>query len=677
MLHFDKTHHASGEYLEDMRIPAQLSSAIVVGCYRVFGAFVAPVVRAISLTRFSIAALTGDLRAWLCSLLENTCDLTKIYRTVIRVALIVLIFSSAAKVLAQNPAVEADAGPNALLGLWGSEQVFGPLVRGSLTIDGRESQWRASIAGFNVPVERDEKRITFVLPGGVGEFRGRLSTVSKTIDGDWIQPAGVVNNNRYATPIQLASVRASVWRAMVLPLDDRVSFYASIQPKPDGTMTAFIINPEFNMFRRRSYDVTLKDGTVTFNNPKNENDHFQGTYDTTTGSLQLAVLDSYPPLLFSRRKGDAVGFFPRTPATQEYIYTKPISSDDGWATATLSETEMEAQPIAALVEKILTADQTDNPVNIQSLLIARHGKLVFEEYFYGFNQERSHDMRSAAKTFAPVLVGIARDRGIKIDPETPVDALFPDEKPFANVDERKTHVTLKTLMTMTSGFACDDNDDASPGNEDNMQNQSAQPDWYKYTLDLPMAGEPGGKHAVYCSANLNLVGGAVSHATRSWLPEFFDAYLARPLQFRTYHMNLMLTGEAYLGGGLYLRPRDQLKLGQLYLSGGLWAGRRVVSKEWVQQSTTAYSAFNQQTDFDANHEYGYGWHINQLTVGNRVFRTYSAGGNGGQIVMVIPELDLVVGFNGGSYGEFNRWYRWGLQLVPQYVIPAALGQKTH
>jgi CubicO group peptidase (beta-lactamase class C family) len=230
---------------------------------------------------------------------------------------------------------------------------------------------------------------------------------------------------------------------------------------------------------------------------------------------------------------------------------------------------------------------------------------------------------------------------------------------------------------MTSGFACDDNDDASPGNEDNMQNQSAQPDWYKYTLDLPIAAEPGGKHAVYCSANLNLVGGAVSHAARSWLPAFFEEYLARPLQFHTYHMNLMPTGEAYSGGGLYLRPRDELKLGQLYLSGGVWDGRHVVSKEWVEQSTTAYSAFDQQTDFDASHEYGYGWHINQLTVGNRVFRTYSAGGNGGQIVMVIPELDLVVGFSGGSYGEFNRWYGWGLQLVPQYIIPAALGQKTH
>ena len=140
-------------------------------------------------------------------------------------------------------------------------------------------------------------------------------------------------------------------------------------------------------------------------------------------------------------------------------------------------------------------------------------------------------------------------------------------------------------------------------------------------------------------------------------------------------MNLMPTGEAYMGGGLYLRPRDELKLGQLYLSRGIWNRRRIVREYWVRQSTAAYSTFAPQTDYDAPHEYGFGWHINRLRAGDRVFRVYSAGGNGGQIVMVIPDLDLVVGFNGGSYGEFTKWYRWGLQLVPQYIIPAALSQQ--
>ena len=604
--------------------------------------------------------------------------LTKSVGNLLQLALIASIIACALQLSAQSSEPAAASAPNnPLVGLWGTEQDFRPLVRGALTIDGRSSGWRARIAGFDVPVERNQSMLAFTLPGGAGEFHGRLSLAANHISGDWIQPAGVVNNNRYATPLQLVAIERSAWQGIVTPLDDRISFYVSIQAAPNGSLTAFIVNPEFNDFRRRTYAVAMNGAAVTFSNPKRANDQLQGTYDKETDRLSLPLLDSYPPVQLSRRKqGDAIGFFPRTPALQKYAYTKPIRSDDGWPTASLADVGLEEKPIAALVEKILTADPSNNPVNIHSLLIARHGKLVLEEYFYGHDQEQVHDMRSAAKTFAPVLAGIARDHGAKLGPATPVYPLFPEYKPIANWDERKRRLTLKDLMTMTSGFACDDNDDNSPGNEDNMQSQSAQPDWYKYTLDLPMAEDPGGKHAIYCSADLNLAGGAVSHAWGKSLPAIFDEYLARPLQFHTYHMNLMPTGEAYMGGGLRIRPRDELKLGQLYLAGGVWNGRRVVSKQWVQQSITAYSAFAPQTDFDANHEYGYGWHINRLKVGDHAFRTYSAGGNGGQIVMVIPELDMVVGFNGGSYGEFMKWYRWGLQLVPQYIIPAALPGKA-
>jgi CubicO group peptidase (beta-lactamase class C family) len=582
--------------------------------------------------------------------------------------LLALLNSSPSRLYPQTTTAPGDP----LVGLWGTEQSFGPLVHGTLTIDSRQARSRATIAGFEVSVERNADRLNFSLPGGAGEFRGRFDTASNTIDGQWIQPVGVVNNNRYATPVRLLAVNKSVWSGPVVPLDDQVSFYVSIKPQPGGGSCASIVNPEFNLFRRRSYDVALNGSEVTFTNPKRPQDHLSGSYDKASDRLFLTLLDSYPPLPLSRRdRGDALGFYARTPDNAKYLYTQPIAGD-GWITGSLADVGISEKPIAALTEKILTADPTDNPVDIDSLLIARHGKLVLEEYFHGFDKERPHDMRSASKTIAPILAGIASDRGFSLSPGTHIYSLFPQDKPFSHWDARKSDVTLKALMTMTSGFACDDNDDASPGNEGNMQSQTSQSDWYKYTLDLPMAAEPGGRHAVYCSADLNLVGGAVVQSTHSWLPDFFERYLARPLQFGTYHLNLMPTGEAYVGGGLYLRPRDELKLGQLYLSGGIWHGTRIVSENWVQRSTTAYSTFDPQTNYDAPHEYGFGWHINRLQVGDRVFRVYSAGGNGGQIVMVIPDLDLVVGINGGSYGDFAKWYRWGLQLVPQYIIPAVL-----
>jgi CubicO group peptidase (beta-lactamase class C family) len=561
--------------------------------------------------------------------------------------------------------------PDALVGVWGTEQVFGPAVRGQLTIDARRPEWRARIDRFDLPVKRDGEAMTFSLPEDAGEFRGHVSADGKAISGDWIQPVGIVLNNRYATPVRFRQASASVWIGAVTPLDDRVSFYVSIQRAQDG-FSAFIRNPELNAFRRRVYRVDVSDAHVTLTNAQNARDQLTGVYDPSSDRLSLAVLDARPPLGFTRRKGrDAAGFFPRAFAGTSYVYRKPGATADGWVTASLAEVAMDVRPVAALVEKILAANLQDNPVNIHSLLIARHGKLVLEEYFYGHGQEQTHDTRSASKTYGPVLVGLARDGGARIGPETRVYSLYPQLKPFSNWDERKNSLTLRHLMTMTSGLACDDNDDASPGAEDTMQSQRAQLDWYKYTLDLPLTHDPGGDSATYCSAGMNLIGGVVKQAAERWLPEFFEEHLARPLQFHTYHMNLTPMGDAYMGGGLSVRPRDEIKLGQLYLSGGLWNGRRVVSRAWVEESTTPHSSFAPQMPGDLNHQYGYGWHLNPLGAPDRTYRSFSAGGNGGQIVMVIPELDLVVAFNGGSYGEFAKWYRWSLELVPQYIIPAA------
>src|ERR1700739_1888884 len=283
-----------------------------------------------------------------------------------------LLFASWASVLAQG----TGTAEQSLVGIWGTEQLFGPMVRGTLTIDGRQAQWRASIDGFNVSVQRNGRDIIFSLPGNVGEFRGRINRDSTTVNGEWIQPIEFVNNNRYATPIRLVAVSASVWRGEVVPLDDRVSFYVSIQRQSDGSLKAAIVNPEHNLFRRRSYEVTLHDSKVTFKNPKRFDDRFDGAYEEASDRLSLALLASRPPLLLTRRNRDnALGFSARIPASA-YTYTKPIAGNDGWPTATLVEVGIATEPIAALIQQIVAADPTDNPLRIDSLLVARHGKLV-------------------------------------------------------------------------------------------------------------------------------------------------------------------------------------------------------------------------------------------------------------------------------------------------------------
>jgi CubicO group peptidase (beta-lactamase class C family) len=212
-----------------------------------------------------------------------------------------------------------------------------------------------------------------------------------------------------------------------------------------------------------------------------------GSYDPRSDRLTLN-LGKFGAVEFTRRTRDpALGFYPATPAADRYVYRPPAHEDDGWETASLQATGIELAPFAALAQRILDT-QTDwyTAPYIQGLLIAHHGKLILEEYFYGFYRERSHDLRSASKTITGALVGIALDHGAHFRLDSAAYRLFPEYRQLANPDPRKLKITVQDLLTMNSGLACDDNDDKSPGNEDRMYAQTKEPDFYRYTLDLPM-----------------------------------------------------------------------------------------------------------------------------------------------------------------------------------------------
>jgi CubicO group peptidase (beta-lactamase class C family) len=145
----------------------------------------------------------------------------------------------------------------------------------------------------------------------------------------------------------------------------------------------------------------------------------------------------------------------------------------------------------------------------------------------------------------------------------------------------------------------------------------------------------------------------------------------------------MPTGEGYLGGGAFLRPRDLLKVGQAYLAGGVWNGRRIVAASWVAESTAPRIEISEATTGYSAEEFGnyYGhawdalaWHLSAPTVNGRTVRGYMAGGNGGQILLVVPEFDLVVVLTGGNYGQGGVWGRWVQNIVADRIIPA-LGRR--
>jgi CubicO group peptidase (beta-lactamase class C family) len=595
----------------------------------------------------------------------------------------------------QAPSAAAAGSPAAtaetLIGLWAYHADFGPAPRGPLTIRRSGRGWRAAIGGLEVPamVTGDAIRVTF---GTLAGFRGRLR--GGTIQGFWLQPSGATADRRdpggsgqaFATPVALGRIGPDLWRGTVTPLDDRFTLYLSIFRAGDGALTGAFRNPELNSNGGASrFLVTRERDAVRFNlrYEGGEIDH-RATLLRAPERLRIRWADLGREIELTRiDPADARSFFPRLPGAPAYVYRAPPETGDGWRTAAAHELGVDEAALARIVRDIAAGDPTARPPTlIHSMLVAYRGRLVLEEYFFGHGRETPHDTRSAGKTFSSVMLGAAMMRGVAISPDTRIYPLLAAIGPFANPDPRKERITLAQLMTHSAGLACNDNDEASPGNEERMQSQRGEPDWWKYTLDLPIAHDPGTRYA-YCSANMNLVGGALTAATRTWLPEYFEETVARPLQFGRWHWNLMANGEGYLGGGAFLRPRDLLKIGQAYLGGGAWNGRRIVTAQWVAESTAPRIEISPATTGYSAEEFGnyYGrgrdglaWHLGALNVGGREIPTYAAGGNGGQVLLVVPACDLVVVFTGGNYGQGGVWGRWGQTIVGDRIIPA-LGRR--
>lgn len=574
---------------------------------------------------------------------------------------------------AEGPAL---AGPDPV-GLWGGERFFGPEVRGPLLLERNGESWRLTIAGFEASAHQPAKEadpesgteadteVVLELPGNRGTFRSHATADGKRA-GFWIQPAGTALSNAFATPVRLETLGPGRWRGQVKPLDDQLTLNLVITRQPDGGLGAFLRNPEHNIGRfLRIERVTQDDQTLSFFPPDGEEPTFTAEL---RGPDTMTMY--FPPVgvsfdLTRRDSSSARGFSPRSDPGGPYGYARPPNLDDGWATDDLNGAGLEARPIVSLVREALATETTGVAAPyLQGLLVARHRKLVLEEYFYGFHRDRPHDTRSAGKSLATTLVGLALGDGAPFEVSTPIYPLL--EGSEEDRDPRKDRLTVEHLLTMSPGLECDDNNFESPGNEDRMQNQGEQLDWYRYTLDLPMAREPGAK-GIYCSAGMHLLGAVLTHTTGEQVPELLDRLFARPLGIDTYHLNLSPSGRGYLGGGIYLLPRDLLKLGQLFLDGGRWQGRQILDEDWIRQATRPHSSLNEPDD------YGYGWWIDQHQIGDRTLETYYASGNGGQLLIVVPELDMVVLFLGGNYGNYGTWRSFREELLPR-ILGAAIDE---
>ena len=310
---------------------------------------------------------------------------------------------------------------------------------------------------------------------------------------------------------------------------------------------------------------------------------------------------------------------------------------------------MRASDLAALINEARQDERRD----LQSLLVARRGRLVVEEYFNGTDRESLQDVRSAAKSITGTLVGIALQEKHVASLDDSMLSFFPGQSTHASLSNKKG-VTVRHLLQMRSGFDADDwtDDSKSAGTEARME---AATDRLAFGLDVPMAALPGERWQ-YSSVNTLLLGRIVSAVTGRDLAAYADERLFVPLGFGRYQWRRDKQGHVVPQGNLSVRARDLLKFGVLFQQRGQWRGRQLVSETWIDEATSSYSAFpvDPATGLgDLYRGYGYQWWTGEIASrsGPRAF--YFASGNGGQKVFVVPTLDLVVVVTSSAY---NRGY---------------------
>ncbi len=596
----------------------------------------------------------------------------------IRVRLLTLAFVTLFAGLAVSAAKDAAVQPSAreLAGLWKAKKRFGPDARGPMIVRRTAEGFVADMGGRVVAVLQDGNELTFALPSGEGSFRGKVEP-SGDILGHWFPPpsSAVFTGGVFASPVRLKRDSAGRWSGPVQPYEETFTFYLLLSPRPDGSATALLRNPDRDLGNQMGVERLTRNGDAVALLGKGGGETLEhtlssGRFDAESQVLTLDFPGRGGSYDFTRDTDDS-DFYPRGKHPGRYAYHPPPAGEDGWPVATLEDVGIDRAALERFVQRMLEMPMdAPDAKQLHAVLIARHGKLVFEEYFHGASRDHFHDTRSAAKSVTSVLVGAAMQAGVPIHLDDPVYRIMNDGVFPSGLEPLKRTMTLEHLLSMSSGYFCDDTNQDAPGNESTMLDQNAEPDYYRYTLKVPLATPPG-ENAVYCSASPHLALGMLAHVTGELPLYSFDRLLGAPMKIVRYAWLLDPAGHPFGGGSAQFLPRDFMKFGQLLLVDGVWNGKRLLSHDFVARTTSRL--------YHLRHiYYGYLWWGIDYPYKDRTVRAFAALGAGGQTVMVVPELDLVVETYAANYATKGSTDT-SQNLVPRYLLPAVreAGDDSH
>ncbi|WP_316804762.1 serine hydrolase [Pedobacter nototheniae] len=345
------------------------------------------------------------------------------------------------------------------------------------------------------------------------------------------------------------------------------------------------------------------------------------------------------------------------PIDPQMIKTQQILPGSGWP---LFTGKYDRELIKQLNTKIV--DQSYKKIN--SIVVIKKGKLFLEEYFNGESRSTLHDPRSVSKSFTGTLIGMAINDGYLKSEEQKLSEFY-DLKQFKNPSVKKENVRLADLLTMSSAFDGNDDLGESPGNEENMYPTT---DYVKFALDLNMAEDKqNGKQWSYFTVGTMLLGDIMDKVIPGGLELYAKNKLFAPLGIDSLEWARTPQGKPFTGGGLRLRALDFAKLGQLYKNNGIWNGKQVLPKSWVEKSFRHL----QTLPADRPGFYGFLFWNKTFNINGKKLETYYSSGNGGNKIYIFKDIDLVVVIDASAYGT-SFAHQQADQIIEKYILPAVL-----